>query len=466
MGSGIKQAIGKVFDIEPQERLKLFFLAFLYFLVVGSYTITRDLKSSIFLTVVGKEYIPWAKMISMFMLIPAILFYSRLVDRVRRYQLLIFYSVFFGVANLIFAYYIGHPTVGILNTDAHPWRLFGWFFYMFVEGYSPFVVSVFWALANSVTSPDEAKKNYGYMVAGSKLGGITTAYLAWYLFSLSAKALYPFLTHVVAHQAVLVVSTFFLAFVPLVVVLFIKKVPGHMLHGYEAAYKLEKQRLTKEKSRLGMFAGLEMFIRHPYVFGVFGMVFFYEVISTVLGYLRLGVAQADSSSISDVSRVLFEIALKTHCVGFFISVIGTQALLARLGTRICLLLVPFSIGLFLCYLVFETSPQSLINAFVAFQAFHYAFLMPVRESLYLPTVKEIKFKSKSWIDAFGSKIAKSSGSLFNVAASKMGSTFMLPMHSFFFASIIGLWFFLAFFLGRRFDRAIANGEVIGAEEEK
>src|SRR5438552_19193107 len=125
MGSRIKQEIGKLFDIEPQERLKLFFLALLYFLVVGSYTITRDLKSSIFLAIVGKEYIPWVKVISMLMLVPAILFYARLVDRIRRYQLLIFYSVFFGVANLIFAYFIGHPTVGILNTDAHPWRLFG-----------------------------------------------------------------------------------------------------------------------------------------------------------------------------------------------------------------------------------------------------------------------------------------------------------------------------------------------------
>ena len=91
--------------------------------------------------------------------------------------------------------------------------------------------------------------------------------------------------------------------------------------------------------------------------------------------------------------------------------------------------------------------------------------MPVRESLYLPTIKEIKFKSKSWIDAFGSKISKSTGSIFNVIASKMGSGFMLPMHSFFFATIIGFWFLLAFFLGRRFEQAIAHNEVIGSDKE-
>lgn len=464
MASKVRQMIRGLFEIEPQERMKLFFLSLLYFLVVGAYTITRDLKSSIFLGTVGKEYIPWVKVISMLMLVPAIFFYSRLVDRVKRYQLLIIYSVLFGVANLIFAYYIGHPQIGILNTDAHPSRLFGWFFYFFVEGYSPFVVGVFWALANSVNSPADAKRNYGYMVAGSKFGGMVSAALAWYIFNLSSQLTHPYLTHVVAHQVILVVSTLFLALVPITAILFIKKVPGHLLHGYEAAYQQEKHEAKSVvQAKPSMFAGLEMFIKYPYVLGIFGMVFFYETVSTVLGYLRLGAAETGAESISDVSKVLFEIAFKAHFVGFVISLIGTQALLSRLGTRVCLMLIPFSMGGILFYLIFETSPQGLRNAFVIFTALNYAFLAPVRESLYLPTVKEIKFKSKSWIDAFGSKFAKTAGSMFNVFASKMGASFMLPVYSFFFAGVVFLWFGVAFLLGRRFEKAVVNNEVIGAE---
>lgn len=462
MASKVRQMIRGLFEIEPQERMKLFFLSLIYFLAVGAYTITRDLKSSIFLGTVGKEYIPWVKVISMLMLIPAIFLYSRLVDRVRRYQLLIIYSVFFGVANLIFAYYIGHPHIGILNTSAHPSRLFGWFFYFFVEGYSPFIVGVFWALANSVNSPAEAKRNYGYMVAGSKFGGMVSAALAWYIFNLSSQLLYPSLTHVIAHQLILVVSTLFLALVPIAVILFVRMVPGHLLHGYEAAYQQEKHQVASSKPSI--FAGLEMFLKYPYVLGIFGMVFFYETVSTVLGYLRLGAAETGAESISDVSKVLFEIAFKAHFVGFLISLIGTQALLSRLGTRICLLLIPFSMGGILFYLIFETSPYALRNAFVIFTALNYAFLAPVRESLYLPTVKEIKFKSKSWIDAFGSKFAKTAGSMFNVFAEKMGSSLMLPVYSFFFAGIVCMWFVVAFLLGRRFEKAIIHNEVIGSKE--
>ena len=433
--------------------------------MIGSYTVTRDLKNSIFIGIVGKEYVPWAKVISMLVLIPAIFLYAKLVDKIRRYQLLYFYSIAFGFASLIFAYYIGHPQIGISNTDTSPHRLFGWFFYFFVEGYSPFIVSVFWAFANSITSPQAAKKNYSLMVAGAKIGGMASAALAWILFSLSADPAYSNFTDVVTHQVVLAVSSMLLLVVPVLTLFLMRKVPGHFLHGYEAAYKIEKQKSKKGQAETGVFAGLSMFVKYPYVLGIFGMVFFYEVIATVLSYLRLGVAQTDATTISDVSRVLFEMVFKTHAVGLIISLIGTRTLLNKLGTRVCLLLVPLLIGSFLLYLMFATTSQALVNAFVAFKAIHYAFNWPIRESLYIPTIKEIKFKSKSWIDGLGSKFAKTTGSAFNIIVSGMGPALLLPVHSFFFACVVGAWFVTAFFLGRRFEKAVSNNEVIGMKRE-
>lgn len=462
MVSKIKQKIGELFDIGPQDRTKLFFLALIYFLIVGAYTVTRDLKNSIFMATVGKEYVPWAKVISLFILVPSIFLYAKLVDKIRRYQLLCLYTILFGLASLIFTYYIGHPTVGISNTNSSPYRLFGWLFFFFVEGYQPFILSVFWAFVNSVNSPETAKKTYGYMVAGSKLGGMVTAALAWYLFSLSASAVDPYLSHVEAHQIVLAASSLLLVFVPVLTLVFIKKVPGRYLHGYEAAYQVEKQKAEAGKDKTGMLAGLQMFTKYPYVFGIFSMVFFYEIIATVLSILRLGIAESGAGSISVVSQRLFEMIFKTHAAGFVMSLVGTQTLLSLLGIRVCILLVPLSIGIFLLYLVYETTPAALINAFVAYQAFHYAFNWPVRESLYLPTIKEIKFKSKSWIDAFGSKFAKTSGSFFNIIA----GADLHPIHSFFFAIIVGTWFGVSFFMGRRFERAVTHNEVIGADEQK
>lgn len=457
----IVQSIFKeLFGIAPDERRKVFLLGLIFFLVVGAYTITRDLKSSIFISVVGREYVPWAKVLTMILLVPLIFLYSRTVDLMRRYQLLAFYSAVFAVGGLVFAYLLGHPVHGLANPVTSPYRIWGWLFFLFGEGYSPFVISVFWAFANSVSSPEEAKRNYGFVVSGSKLGGMLTAGMAWYLFSMSGITHNALFTDIFIHQFFLVVSSLFLLCVPFVIKFLIKTVPGDNLHGYKAAYQQEISHKTTQKT--DMFAGLSMFIRYPYVLGIFGLVFFYETVSTVLSFLRLGVAQASAQCVSDVSSLLFEMAFKTHVIGFLISLFGTRALCQRLGTTFCLILVPLLTGFFLLYLMVETTSQALVNAFVFFKAIHYAFSWPVRETLYIPTIKEIKFKSRSWIDAFGSKIARTAGSAFNILSSDLGPMMVLPAHSFFFAVIIFLWLVIATLLGRRFEKAVKNNEVIGS----
>ena len=94
--------------------------------------------------------------------------------------------------------------------------------------------------------------------------------------------------------------------------------------------------------------------------------------------------------------------------------------------------------------------------FIGIKAINYAIGYPVRESLYIPTVKDIKFKTKSWIDAFGSKIAKACASQFNLISPSISSA-----HPVFFSIVLTLWFFTAYLLGNRFRRAVAHNEVIG-----
>ncbi len=446
----------------PENILKVCLLSLIYCLIIAGYSVARDLKNSVFVAMVGKEFIPWARSIGLLILIPAILLYSRIVDNVRRYNLLRIYSVFFGVTGLFCAYLLQHPTIGIPNSDPSTFRLFGWFFYFFVEAYSPFLVSVFWSFANSISNPEEVKSSYGPIVAGSKIGGILITALAWYLFKVSSnKANYYGINDVSSHCLLMIVASLCILLVPLVVKILIKKVPGHDLHGYEAAYQIEKEKTKKGATATGMFAGLRMFFEYPYVFGIFAIVFYYELINAVLGFLRLGAAQEGASSLSEMSSELFRVACITHLVGLIFTFVGTTPLLSLLGIRICLLLVPFFIGGFLLYLLYAPSSEAVVNAFIAFKAIHYAFNFPLRESLYIPTVKEIKFKSKSWVDSFGSKIARTAGSFINVAATRFSDVLLLPMHSVVFACIIICWFFTAFLLGKKFDKAVKNNEVIG-----
>ncbi len=461
-----KSIFSGLVDIDRYERLKLLLLSSSFFLVIVAYTVARELKNSIFISIVGREYLPAAKALSVIVLIVPILIYAKLVDKMRRNHLLSFCCSLYGGIGLIFVYFMGHSTIGIANTDTDPYRLFGWLFYYFVEGYSPFVVSVFWAFANSVNSPESAKKSYGIMVSGSKLGGIFGAGLAWALLSIGSSPTGLGLTDVANHQLILAVPSIMLLIVPFLVMLLMKKVPGRYLHGYEAVYQVEKQKQREGKPKTGVFEGLWLLMRYPYVLGIFGIVFFYEVVITVLGYVQLGVAQENASSISDVSVYLFQVIFMVHFVGFFISFFGTGALLQKFGEKRSLMLIPVVSGILLAYFMFSnSSAAALAIAIVVLKSVNYAVGWPVRESLYIPTVKAIKFKSKSWIDSFGSKFGKFGGYWFSFFVETFGKSYALSIYSFFFAGIIGLWFITARLLGRRFEWAVDHDEVIGTEKE-
>ena len=97
--------LGGMFNVsglDKHERLKFFLLTLAFAFVIGSYTIAKELKDSIFVSTVGKDWLPTAKLLVIFLLIPAALIYSRIVDLFRRYQVLAFYSLLYGLILAIF----------------------------------------------------------------------------------------------------------------------------------------------------------------------------------------------------------------------------------------------------------------------------------------------------------------------------------------------------------------------------
>ncbi|MBA3954507.1 hypothetical protein H0X48_04285 [Candidatus Dependentiae bacterium] len=463
MSSRLKNIFKFLLDVKRDELLKVLLLTFSFFLVIGAYTVAREIKDVVFTTIVGqnRKYQAYAKIFSMLILVPALFAHSRLVDILRRHYLLYIYATLYGVIGLICVFFIGHPTIGLANIVSSPYRLFGWLFYFFIEGYSPLVVSVFWAFANSITSPESAKGNYTFMIAGSKIGGILTAAAACLLLSANI------FSDIVNHQILLAVSSLILLVVPFVIYWLIVKVPGKDMHGYEAAYKIEQERDEnhtgdKKTALSGMLSGIFMLFKYPYVMGIFGMSFFFEVINQAIKVENIIFGKSMATTLSGYTQFLLWQALLVHVVGFFVVVFGTRALIQALGERRSLLLIPALTGVSIIGFVFKRSYTNAIIAFVVTRSVNYAFAVPLRESLYIPTVKEIQFKTKSWIDGIGTKFAKMSASSFNMYTDGLTGQLLWTMQGSFFTISIGLWFVTAYLLGRRFEKAVARNEVIGS----
>ena len=177
------EKISSLWGIRPEFRLKVFFLTLTFFLLTGCQAIWRPMKTSVFMKIVGVNSIPLAKIFLMLPIIILILIYSRLVDWLRRHQLLYCFTIFHGSIGIILYFLLAHPVYGIANTDQSTTRIFGWIFYFFMESFGAFMSATFWGFANSINNHKDAKNHYGILVAGSKVGGIVSAGFLYYVTS-------------------------------------------------------------------------------------------------------------------------------------------------------------------------------------------------------------------------------------------------------------------------------------------
>jgi AAA family ATP:ADP antiporter len=95
---------------------------------------------------------------------------------------------------------------------------------------------------------------------------------------------------------------------------------------------------------------------------------------------------------------------------------------------------------------------------------NYALGQPSKEQLFIPTSKDAKYKSKAWIDMFGSRSAKAAGSAFKGGSKALAKLFGAAASDLFLgatsvAVCIG-WFFVTLFLGRKHKQAVEHNEVV------
>jgi AAA family ATP:ADP antiporter len=150
-----------------------------------------------------------------------------------------------------------------------------------------------------------------------------------------------------------------------------------------------------------------------------------------------------------------------HACGFVISVFATTPLQRFFSNRTMLLIFPFICMAAVITIFFFPSAETLCLVAAFVRGSNYGLNHPTREMLYIPTTKEIKFKSKAWSDAFGSRIAKTGASLFYKNVSTCPPAFTHLLTNGFMFGVTTLWVIVSYFLGRRLQTALDNQQIIG-----
>jgi AAA family ATP:ADP antiporter len=96
---------------------------------------------------------------------------------------------------------------------------------------------------------------------------------------------------------------------------------------------------------------------------------------------------------------------------------------------------------------------------VIFKALSYVLNNPTREVLYVPTSKDVKFKAKSWIEAFGGRTSKGAGAVVTGALGGSLPT-LLFFGTFISLGVVGFWIFVATLVGNKFDQLQKENKII------
>lgn len=452
-------ALLRVFALEEKERYKFYIGAVVFFCVIASYSLGNVLQSIIFTAMVGYEYVPIAKLLTLFLFTFAIFVDAALVDRFKRYQIFIIYATIFSICGFILAYCLGLPEMGLDNKVQDKGRVLAWVFFMYIEGFMPFIVGVFWAMLSSINIPKSAERTYGLIVASSKLGGMMSALLAYWILNQAISDIGWNDTEKI--QSLVAINAIFLGLAPLGLALMIRKIKIAELKGYQ-------QMIDPSEIKTGIVAGLKVFIKKPYVLGIFLLLFCCEALNEVVTYQRLKVVveqTGGSNNLSGMSAALFWQIFIMHAVGFFIAIVGTNSLLRSFGTRACVLLMPVVTTILVVSYIILQDPALIIVLYIVLHSLNYTIGMPMRESLYVVTSRDIQFKAKFAIDVFGLKCSKGFGHLFNYLNSRylvtmfgVGASVMAT--NIFFVLILFLWIIVAYFTGKKYSQAIVNNEII------
>jgi AAA family ATP:ADP antiporter len=428
---------------------------------MGSHTLIKEMKDAVFMIIVGKKYIPDVKVLSWFFMIPLVFIYSWIAGRVKRHWIIIIYSLIYGIGGIILSYFLANPEIGIINKLANPSRLFGWIFYLFFEGHYPFTVGILWTFLSSVSQPKDVRSTYMVITVATKLGGMFFAAIAWII---ASKTLcFSFAKQDIASYLIIMnfasISTLI---IPILIWYLVFNVSEKNLLGYSHQPKLENKNLNDKKVESNNGSGFMLLLKNPYVLGIFGMTFFWEVVNVIFNYMRLGIALSKGNdSLTGITAFLYRDVFFMHTIGLFIVLIGTSSIVRIFGERIAIVLIPILIGLSISiFLCFKTAVV-FVPIYMFMRAFHYAFEKPLDESLYIPTSKEIQFKSKSWIDSFGSKLSKGFGAIYNKLFQFIPLAIASSIQVFFFIFVIFSWTFLAYFLGKKWKESIDNKKIIG-----
>jgi len=374
-GLPLHRLLRRCVDVEAGE-VRATLLGFCWFFcLLGGYYLLRPLRDALGLAG-GAQELQWlfsGTFVAMLMLVPL---FGALVARLPPRRFVPLAYRFFTASIVVFGVLIARDVQSV-------WV--GRVFFVWISVFNLFVVSIFWSVLADRFSNAQGRRLFGFIAAGGTAGTFAGPALAATLVSTVGPV-------ALTLGAALLLEAALRCF--------------HGLHPRatgSAALDAGRGAGEGEGDAArplggGVFAGLGLIVRSPYLLGLCGYLLLHTAASTFL-YFEQGRIVADAfADTASRTRFFALVDLGVSTSTLLLQVFVTGRLMKRLGPGTALLLLPVASALAFVAVAWSPALLVLAGAQALRRACDYAIARPAREVLFTVVSREAKYKAKNAIE--------------------------------------------------------------------
>lgn len=388
--SFLERALGVLADVRAGEGVTALLLTLNIFLVLSAYYVIKPVRDALINAMPnGPEYKAYMSAVIAVALLFAVPAYAAFAKRVRSNRLVVGVTLFF-VSNIVLFYFLSFSEL------VRTWM--GLIFYLWVGIFNMMAVAQFWAFAADVYTEEQGKRLFAIVGIGASTG----AFVGSLITDLLAESLG-------VYQLLLVSAGILAAAAGLV----------QLIHQREARANNEaylgdddidtrKEKLEKEKSG-NPFA---MVLQHRYLTLLAGFSLMFTLVNSNGEYMLGSLAADEATRLAESGQLAEGVGVGDYLAGFFgnfylyVNLLGIvlQAFvvsrLVKMGWGVAFLFFPLvalvdqSLIAVLPVLAMVRWGKTLENSI------DYSLNNTVRNMLWLPTTREMKYQAKQAVDTF------------------------------------------------------------------
>jgi len=369
----------RLFDFRKEEIPLAGLMFCFFFLIITVFQILKPLKNGLFVHTFGAYLELYAKMGNIAVAVLAMLGFTYLFNHMERQRLLYTLCSFFITAFILFAFLLIHPTTVPI-----------WGFYMLGDLIPTLMVAAFWAYLTDITTADQSKRLYGLIGAGGVIGG-------WVGTTIS-----KFLLNELGQFGLMLLSAFLMGMV-MVITFFVERRAQKL-----PSTQVQASPQKSEPKVSDALEGAKMAFRSTYIAAIVGMVGFYEFGSQILDYI-FKKSTENMASTTATQASLANVYFYANALAVIVQLFLVSFIMKRFGPKVALLIGPAAV--LFSSITYFVMPEFVALLVISDNGLNYSMTQTARESLYVVTSREEKYKARAFTNMFVQRLAKGLGSL-------------------------------------------------------